>query len=85
VIDTYGIRVAVGIGAALTESLACCAGLAAPNLYPGAGGSDRDCSRTAFISTPNHQTGGRWFPIQERATASAGSLAVYVGIVAGWR
>jgi len=58
VIDTYGIRVAVGHRGGSDRSLWPAARSGGSQLYPGAGGSDRDCSRTALHPQRHHQTGG---------------------------
>ena len=83
-IDTYGIRVAVGIGAALTGVF---------GLLRGVFASDYDWVLIAqigiavgqpFILNAVTAVAARWFPIRERATASGlGSLAIFVGIIAG--
>jgi MFS family permease len=84
VIDTYGIRVAVGIGAALTGVFGLLRGLAAPNYTLVLVAQIGIAIGQPFILNATTKLAARWFPIQERATASGlGSLAVYVGIVAG--
>jgi MFS family permease len=84
VIDTYGIRVAVGIGAALTGVFGLLRGLAAPNYTLVLVAQIGIAVGQPFILNATTKLAARWFPIQERATASGlGSLAVYVGIVAG--
>jgi len=82
VIDTYGFRVAVGIGAVLTAVFALTRGIFAANLT------------VVFISQIGIAVGqplilgaitklaARWFPIKERATATGlGTLAMYLGIL----
>jgi len=84
VIDTYGIRVAVGIGAALTGVFGLLRGLAAPNYTLVLVSQIGIAVGQPFILNATTKLAARWFPIQERATASGlGSLAIYVGIVAG--
>jgi MFS family permease len=82
VIDTYGIRVAVGIGAGLTAVF---------GLLRGFMGHDYTWVLIAqigiaigqpFILNAVTTVAARWFPIQERATAAGlGSLAMYLGIL----
>ena len=84
VIDTYGIKVAVGIGAALTGVFGLIRGLAAPNYTLVLVSQIGIAIGQPFILNATTKLAARWFPIQERATASGlGSLAAYVGIVAG--
>lgn len=83
-IDTYGIRVAVGIGAALTGIF---------GLLRGVFASDYNLVLLAqigiaigqpFILNALTTVAARWFPIRERATAAGlGSLAIYLGIIVG--
>lgn len=83
-IDTYGIRVAVGIGAVLTGLF---------GLMRGVFASDYNLVLIAqigiavgqpFILNAVTTVAARWFPIQERATAAGlGSLAIYLGILVG--
>jgi len=84
VIDTYGIRVGVGIGAALTGVF---------GLLRGVLGADYNWVLVSqigiavgqpFVLNALTTVAARWFPVRERATAAGmGSLAIYVGIVAG--
>ncbi len=83
-IDTYGVRVAVGIGAALTGLF---------GLLRGVFASDYNLVLIAqigiavgqpFILNAVTTVAARWFPIQERATAAGmGSLSMYLGIFVG--
>ncbi|MFN2148623.1 MAG: MFS transporter, partial [Anaerolineales bacterium] len=83
-IDTYGIRVAVGIGAVLTGFFGLLRGLL---------GADYNLVLLAqvgialgqpFILNAITTVAARWFPSGERATASGlGTLAMYLGILAG--
>jgi MFS family permease len=84
IIDTYGIKVAVGIGAALTGVFGLLRGLLAPS-YPLVLVSQVGIAvGQPFILNAITTVAARWFPVQERATASGlGSLAMYVGIMAG--
>ncbi len=84
VIDTYGVRVGVGIGAALTGIF---------GLVRGFVGSDYGLVLFAqiilaiaqpFILNAITTLSARWFPMKERATAAGlGSLAIYLGILIG--
>ncbi len=84
VIDTYGIRVGVGIGAALTGGFALLRGLV-PGDYAWV-----LCAQIGiavgqpFILNAVTKTAARWFPAKERATAAGlGMLAIYLGILVG--
>ena len=84
VIDTYGIRVAVGIGAALTGIFGLLRGLVAPNYDLVLISQIGIAIGQPFILNAVTKVAARWFPIQERATASGlGSLAMYLGIAVG--
>jgi len=84
VIDTYGIRVAVGTGAALTGVFGLLRGLWAPDYTLVLVAQIGIAIGQPFILNAITKVAARWFPIQERATASGlGSLAMYLGIVAG--
>ncbi len=83
-IDTYGIRVAVGIGAALTGIFGLLRGLAASNYTWVLIAQIGIAVGQPFILNAVTTVAARWFPIRERATAAGlGSLSMYVGIVAG--
>ncbi len=83
-IDTYGIRVAVGIGAALTGIFGLLRGLAAPNYDLVLISQIGIAIGQPFILNAVTKVAARWFPIQERATAAGlGSLAMYLGIMVG--
>jgi len=83
-IDTYGIRVAVGIGAALTGIFGLLRGLLAPNYNLVLISQIGIAIGQPFILNAVTTVAARWFPLQERATASGlGSLAMYLGIVVG--
>ncbi|MBU0704222.1 MAG: MFS transporter [Chloroflexi bacterium] len=84
VIDTHGIRVAVGIGAALTGVFGLLRGLLAPHYTWVLISQIGIAIGQPFILNAVTKVAARWFPIQERATASGlGSLAMYLGIVVG--
>lgn len=84
VIDTYGFRVAVGIGAVLTGVFGLMRGLAAANYTLVLCAQIGIAIGQPFILNAVTKVAARWFPLQERATASGfGSLAIYLGILAG--
>ena len=64
VIDTYGIRVGVGIGAVLTAVFGLLRGIwgSTVQLYPGAGCTDRDCHRATLRAQCGHHRGGPLVP-----------------------
>ena len=82
VIDTYGIRVAVGIGAAITGIFGLLRGILAPDYTFVLIAQIGIAIGQPFILNAVTTVAARWFPIQERATAAGlGSLAMYLGIV----
>ena len=84
VIDTCGIRVAVGIGATLTGVFGLLRGLVAPHYALVLVAQIGIAIGQPFILNAVTKVAARWFPIQERATAAGlGSLAMYLGIVVG--
>lgn len=84
VIDKFGIRIGVGTGAVLTGVF---------GLLRGVAGTDYTLLLIAqigiaigqpFLVNAVTKVAARWFPIEERATASGlGTLAMYAGILAG--
>jgi len=83
-IDTYGIRVAVGIGVALTAIFGLLRGLAASSYTMVLISQIGIAIGQPFILNAVTTVAARWFPIQERATAAGlGSLAMYLGIIGG--
>jgi cyanate permease len=83
-IDTYGIRVAVGIGAALTGIFGLLRGLVASNYTLVLISQIGIAIGQPFILNAVTTVAARWFPSRERATASGlGSLAIYLGIFLG--
>jgi cyanate permease len=84
IIDKYGIRVGVGIGALFTGLF---------GMLRSVSGSDYNmllmmqigvAIGQPFILNAITKFAARWFPIEERATAAGlGSLAMYIGILAG--
>ena len=84
VIDTYGFRLAVGIGAALTGVFGLMRGLVASNYTLVLIAQVGIAIGQPFILNAVTKVAARWFPMQERATASGfGSLAIYLGILIG--
>jgi cyanate permease len=84
IIDKYGIRIGVGIGAIFTGIF---------GLVRGFAGTDYNLLLMAqigiaigqpFILNAITKLAARWFPIEERATAAGlGTLAMYLGILLG--
>ena len=84
VIDTYGIRVAVGIGAALTAVFGLLRGVWATNYTLVLIAQIGIAVGQPFVLNAVTTVAARWFPVRERATASGlGSLAMYLGIFVG--
>lgn len=84
VIDTYGFRTAVGIGAALTGVFGLVRGLGGSNYYIVLASQIGIAVGQPFILNAVAKVSARWFPMEERATASGlGLLAGFVGIIIG--
>ena len=84
VIDTYGFRVAVGIGVVLTGVFGLMRGLVAANYTLVLLAQIGIAIGQPFILNAVTKVAARWFPLHERATASGfGSLAMYLGILVG--
>ena len=84
VIDTYGIRIAVGTGAVLTGVFGLMRGLVASNYALVLVAQIGIAIGQPFILNAVTKVAARWFPFKERATAAGlGSLAIYLGIVVG--
>jgi len=84
VIDTYGIRVGVGIGAVLTGIFGLMRGLTAGDYTLVLISQIGIAIGQPFIVNAITKVAARWFPINERATASGlGTLAIYLGIFVG--
>ncbi len=84
VIDTYGIRLGVGIGAALTGIFGLFRGFAASSYNLVLVAQIGIAIGQPFLLNAITTVAARWFPIRERATASGfGSLAIYLGIFGG--
>ncbi len=82
IIDTYGIRIGIGIGAALTGIFALAKGLNASS-YAWVTLSQLGLAiAQPFILNASTRVSAVWFPINERATATGiAALAQYVGII----
>jgi MFS family permease len=84
VIDTYGLRIAVGIGAGLTGIFGLLRGLAAADYTWVLISQIGIAIGQPFILNAITKVAANWFQIRERATASGfGSLAMYFGILLG--
>lgn len=84
VIDTYGFRVGVGIGAALTALFGLLRGLGGANYTVVLLAQIGIAAGQPFILNALTKVAARWFPLRERATATGiGTLAMYTGIVLG--
>jgi cyanate permease len=84
VIDTYGMRVAVGFGALLMAIFGLMRGLAASTYTMVLIAQIGIAVGQPFILNSVTKVAARWFPFQERATASGlGTMSIYVGIIIG--
>lgn len=84
VIDTYGFRVAVGIGAVLTGVFGLMRGLVNGSYTLVLIAQIGIAIGQPFLLNAVTKVAARWFPTQERATATGlGSLAIYLGILIG--
>lgn len=84
VIDSYGIRAGVGVGAALTGLFGIVRGLGASHYGWVLGAQIGIAIGQPFVTNAITTVAARWFPMKERATASGlGSLAMYLGILLG--
>jgi sugar phosphate permease len=82
VIDTYGLRIGVGIGAVLTAIFGMVKGIYADNYTVMLLSSFGLAVGQPFIMNAMTKVGAEWFPVQERATAAGlGALAQYLGFV----
>lgn len=83
-IDTWGIRIAVGIGAALTGIFGLLRGLMGSSYAWVLVAQIGIAIGQPFILNAVTSVAARWFPVKERATAAGlGSLSIYVGILLG--
>ena len=84
IIDRFGIRIAVGLGAVLTGVFGFVRGLAGNNYSFALFAQIMIAVGQPFILNAITSVAARWFPPDERATASGlGSLSIYLGILAG--
>jgi len=82
IIDTYGIRIGVGIGVAFTGVFGLLRGLVSDNFTFVLISQIGIAIGQPFILNAITKVAARWFPLKERATASGlGTLAMYVGIL----
>ena len=82
VIDTYGFRVGVGIGAVLTGVFGLMRGVLSESYTTVLIAQIGIAVAQPFLLNAITKVAARWFPIQERATASGmGTLAMYSGQV----
>ncbi len=83
VIDTYGIRTGLGIGAVLAGTSALLKGLYADSFTVVVIGQIGLAAAQPFILNAVTALSGRWFPLRERAMAAGfAALSQYIGIIA---
>lgn len=84
IIDTYGIRIGVGIGVVLTGIFGMLRGMVSDNYNLLLLSQIGIAIGQPFLLNSITKVAARWFPLKERATASGlGTLAMYIGILAG--
>jgi len=84
IIDKYGIRIGVGIGALLTGLFGLMRGLITEDYHSILMSQIGIAIGQPFLLNAITKLAARWFPIRERATASGlGTLSMYIGIFAG--
>jgi cyanate permease len=84
IIDTYGIRIGVGIGVVLTGIFGLLRGLVSINYNLLLLSQIGIAIGQPFLLNAITKIAARWFPIEERATASGlATLAMYLGILTG--
>lgn len=84
IIDRYGIRKGVGIGAIFTGVFGLVRGFAGPDYNWLLIAQIGIAVGQPFILNAITKLAARWFPIEERATAAGlGTLAMYIGILLG--
>jgi sugar phosphate permease len=84
IIDTYGIRTGVGTGAVLTGVFGLLRGFASPNYSYLLAAQIGIAVGQPFLMNAITKVAARWFPIEERATASGlGTLSSYLGVLVG--
>lgn len=84
IIDKFGIRIGVGIGAVFTGVFGLVRGFAGPDYNLLLLAQIGIAIGQPFILNAITKLAARWFPIEERATAAGlGTLAMYLGILIG--
>jgi cyanate permease len=84
IIDKYGIRVGIGIGALLTGLFGLMRGLITEDYTSILLSQIGIAIGQPFLLNAITKLAARWFPMSERATASGlGTLSMYIGIFAG--
>jgi len=84
VIDTYGIKIGVGIGAVLTGVFGMLRGMANTNYELLLMAQIGIAVGQPFLLNAITKLASRWFRIEERATAAGlGTLAMYIGVLVG--
>ena len=84
IIDRFGIRIGVGIGAVFTGVFGLVRGFAGPDYNWLLLAQIGIAIGQPFILNAITKLAARWFPIEERATATGlGTLAMYLGILLG--
>ncbi|MBT7040342.1 MAG: MFS transporter, partial [Bacteroidetes bacterium] len=84
IIDTYGIRIGVGIGALMTGAFGFMRGMVGTNFELLLMAQIGIAIGQPFLLNAITKLSARWFPIHERATSSGlGTLAMYIGILGG--
>lgn len=84
IIDTYGIRIGVGAGAVLTGVFGLVRGVVPPHYTLILVAQIGIAAGQPFLLNAITKVAARWFPIEERATASGlATLSMYIGILAG--
>lgn len=84
IIDTYGIKIGVGIGAVLTGVFGMMRGIVATNYDLLLIAQIGIAVGQPFLLNAITKLAARWFPMTERATAAGlGTLAMYIGVLVG--
>jgi MFS family permease len=84
IIDKYGIKIGVGIGAVLTGIFGLTRGLVTTNYSLLLISQIGIAVGQPFLLNSITKISARWFPVSDRATASGlGTLAMYLGILCG--
>ncbi len=84
IIDTWGLRKAVGLGASLTAIFSLTRGIFASNFTLVLVSQIGIAIGQPLVLGSITKLAARWFPIKERATAvGLGTVAIYIGILTG--